>query len=122
MSDAFVINQGLDSSILGDSFHSAYQYACISPDAEITLVDVATAAEKLSNDSCQLFRLTDIKESARAGAATLPSGNYDEAQQQIKRLASEALPVCVIRENHSETTTTRAGDLNSPGVNCREVK
>lgn len=122
VSDAFVINQGLDSSILGDSFHSAYQYACISPDAEITLVDVATAAEKLSNDSCQLFRLMDIKESARAGAATLPSGNYDEAQQQIKRLASEALPVCVIRENHSETTTTRAGDLNSPGVNCREVK
>ena len=56
----------------------------------------------------------------RSQVEGLEGGSYDEVTQQLRRLASQALPVCIDRETPADESDN--GDLTRPGINCREVK
>lgn len=125
-----VIHQGLNSDILGGLWNTPYQEACLNANENLTMISYG------EKEDCNRFKLVDLKESARGSVATLPGGSYGEVLQQMQRLADEALPVCVTRESETQaqkdgpqpsqstqlTTTVTDGNLNTPGVTCREVK
>ncbi|MCK7637236.1 PP2C family protein-serine/threonine phosphatase [Corynebacterium pygosceleis] len=140
-----VIERGVNLSVLGRPLHSTYQTVCLDDDGKVTVVGGTTT------DGCGAFNLDDLPESRRDSVGSLPPGSYDEVLQQLRRLAEDALPVCVTRESGRDTdaedtpgedaagtgegdgdstesasTSTTAprhvpGDLSTPGVNCREV-
>ncbi|MDU0479557.1 protein phosphatase 2C domain-containing protein [Staphylococcus chromogenes] len=114
-----VIEQGADFSILGKPLHKTYQKVCLDREGRLKVVD-------LSQNNCAAFKIQDLQPDARAKVeAKLPGGDYDTVMQQITTLAGSALPVCVVRQApagpDAAPSTSSAGDLNSPGVNCREV-
>lgn len=111
--DDIIVHQGLDYTVFGHDLHSPYQAACLSKDGSIQLVD-------LEGKDCHRFNLKDLPESARSSAQSMPSASYDEVTSQLRRLADQALPVCVTRsgDKGDGADTQRA----KPGVNCREAK
>ncbi len=140
--DQFVVENGVDYSVFGRELHSPFQEACLTADGNLRLVDVG------GTEDCPSFSLEDLPESVRTSVPGLGGGSYDDVTQQLRRLADQALPVCVTRaaapagdaaiaenaenaddlanpenpddpENPAEPADT--GDLASPGVNCREV-
>lgn len=108
--EELVIEQGSNIEILGKKLHQTYQRACLDESDNITLVDPN------STQPCHRFTLSDLKESARSQVTSLPEGTYDEVQQQMQRLASEALPICVTREAQPSATPSA-----SPGANPSEA-
>lgn len=112
-----VIESGVDFTVFGRELYSPYQEACLNEAGTLRLVDVG------STEDCAPFTLQDLPESARASVAGLATGSYDEVTQQLRRLADQALPVCIDRENPpaGENPDATGGDLTRPGVNCREV-
>lgn len=115
-SDHLIIQHGVDYSVFGRELHSPYQRACLNERGDLQLIDVG------STDDCSPFKLEDLPESTRASVAGLDSGSYDEVTQQLRRLADEALPVCLNRPTQPEDSEREStGDLSHPGVNCREV-
>lgn len=111
--DAVVIKQGFHTDVFGKPLYEVYQAACLDKDGKLMVVDKG-------DTSCTPFTLNDLKPDARNSVAALPSGSYDEVMQQVTRLSEQVLPACVKREGE-QPDQTQAGDLNSPGVNCREV-
>lgn len=109
--DAIVIEQGFNTTIFGKSLHQTYQHACLE-EGKLKVVDKA---------DCTPFTLQDLKPDTRGSVATMSPGSYDEVMQQVTRLSEQLLPECVTREGEQKEES-QAGDLNSPGVNCREVK
>jgi hypothetical protein len=71
---------------------------------------------------CQLMKLSDLAESARAQvAAGLPAGTLEQADAQLRRLSTESLlPLCppagASRRNHNRAPGRRSP---SPSVNLR---
>lgn len=113
-----VIESGVDFSVFGRDLHTPYQEACLDEAGALRVVDVG------STEDCSPFTLQDLPESARGSVAGLETGSYDEVTQQLRRLADQALPVCIDRENPPEggDAESDGGDLTRPGINCREVK
>lgn len=139
--------QGVDMSVFGWELNEQYQRACLNGQGRLQMTGTGEAGAT----ECDSFTLTDLPESTRTSVEGLPGGSYDEALQQMRRLADSALPVCVTREGEDapednpednpdaaaeenteggpdtdngaapEENTGAAGDRNSPGVNCREV-
>lgn len=117
--DHLVIQHGVDFSVFGRDLHTPYQEACLNKEGDLRLVDVG------STEDCSPFRLLDLPASVRTQVAGLETGSYDEVTQQLRRLADQALPVCIDRESapsEGDAAAEAAGDLSRPGVNCREVK
>ena len=124
-----VVYQGVNSEFLPSMWKHPYQKACLNDDGNLTMIPYN------EEQSCHLFSLSDLKATARGSASSLPSGSYDDVLQQMQRLANELLPVCVVRESTtpkpSESSLTASippsstdvgdGNLNTPGVTCREV-
>lgn len=111
--EEIVIEQGTNIEVVGISLHKTYQRACIDDQDNITLVDVD------STQPCHRFSLSDLKEATRTQVSTLPEGSYDDVQQQIQRLAKEALPICVTRAadpsaSASETASATATSAAQP--------
>ncbi|MDO4630922.1 MAG: protein phosphatase 2C domain-containing protein [Corynebacterium sp.] len=151
--DKIMINQGVNSDVLGSLWNTPYQEACLNANDNLTTIQVGAI------ESCHRFGLNDLKETARGSISSLPGGGYSDVLQQLHRLAAEALPVCVIRKSETPTsapppppasseapqpentppgeeppssepvptptqTSQQAvddGNLNTPGVTCREV-
>ncbi|RSZ61901.1 protein phosphatase [Corynebacterium hylobatis] len=115
--DRLVIESGVNFSVFGRDLHSPYQETCLNEAGALRLVDVG------STETCSPFTLQALPESARNSVAGLATGSYDEVTQQLRRLADQALPVCIDRENppEGEDPATTGGDLSRPGINCREV-
>lgn len=131
--DQLVVEHGVDFSIFGRELHSPFQEACLDAQGALRLVDAG------GSEDCPSFSLQDLPESVRASVPGLEGGSYDQVNQQLRRLADQALPVCVTRENPPAEEEPAApadpanpdapepgavaasGDLSSPGVNCREV-
>lgn len=135
---AIVVEQGLDYTVLGTSLHHTYQHACLGEDASVRLTEPG------ANQDCHRFSLQDLPESARSSVDSMPTGDYEEINQQLRRLADQALPACVTLEPEApvdpaepgisaapttsasaEPTTSakpRPEELPQPGVQCREVR
>ncbi|MEJ5928449.1 protein phosphatase 2C domain-containing protein [Corynebacterium sp. H128] len=111
--EQIVIEQGFNTSLFGKDLHSVYQQACLDKDAKLKVVNQGAA-------DCTPFVVNDLKPDARSSLSSMPSGNYDEVMQQVTRLSGELLPECIKRDN-ANPDESLAGDLNTPGVNCREV-
>lgn len=115
-SDHLIIEHGVHYSVFGRELHSPYQQACLNERGGLQLVDVG------STEDCSPFKLQDLPESTRASVAGLDNGSYDEVTQQLRRLADEALPVCLnLPTQPEDSDADNTGDLSRPGVNCREV-
>lgn len=137
---------GVDFSVFGTELNEQYQRACLNEQGQLRMTGTGEAGDT----GCNAFSLADLPEATRSTVDGLPSGSYEEAMQQMQRLADEALPPCVTREEagaapddpaaenggppdapqdqenaadpeNPENNTTAAGDRNTPGVNCREV-
>ena len=118
--DHLVIEHGVNYSVFGRDLHTPYQEACLNREGDLRLVDVG------STEDCSPFSLADLPASVRTQVAGLEGGSYDEVTQQLRRLAQQALPVCIDRETapaegDGDAEAEAAGDLSRPGVNCREV-
>ncbi|RNE48153.1 PP2C family protein-serine/threonine phosphatase [Corynebacterium alimapuense] len=114
--DQLLIEQGIEYSVFGKDLHSPYQEACLNEAGALRLVDVGSA------DDCSAFTLEDLPESTRTSVDGLASGSYDEVTGQLRRLADQALPVCIDRDTQPEAEgNADSGDLSRPGINCREV-
>jgi hypothetical protein len=124
-----VVYQGVNSEFLPGMWKHPYQKACLNDDGNLTMIPYD------DQQPCHLFSLNDLKATARGSAAALPGGSYDDVLQEMQRLANELLPVCVVRASttpkpnepsltaSTPPTSTKVGDgnLNTPGVTCREV-
>lgn len=114
-----IVERGFDYSVFGTDLHKPHQAACLSPDGSVQLVGAEANA---GSTDCRPFELTDLPESARGQVPNLPAGSYDEITGQLRRLAEEALPVCVNRgHGHHPEANDRDAELAQPGVDCREV-
>ncbi|MCX7543642.1 protein phosphatase 2C domain-containing protein [Corynebacterium sp. P5848] len=102
-----MIERGIELSVLGRPLHRPYQVVCLDAGANVTVVGTGTT------DGCNAFRLDDLPESRRDSVSSLPAGSYDEVLQQLRRLADDALPLCVTRE--SEETAEAGNTTTSEG-------
>ena len=110
-----VVYKGADETILGKTLHSTYQRACLDAKGNLTLLDAN------STKKCHRFQLTDLPPSTRTNVDNLPSGDYNDVQTQMERLAKQALPVCVTREsshgnadNPDAARDDRSGEPHAP--------
>ena len=79
-----VVYKGADETILGKTLHSTYQRACLDAKGNLTLLDAN------STKKCHRFQLTDLPPSTRTNVDNLPSGDYNDVQTQMERLAKQA--------------------------------
>jgi protein phosphatase len=102
---AVSIMQGIQISILGMPLHQPYQQGCLDSRSQLLVVRYGQAAV---NRGCQLMKPSDLAESARAQvAAGLPVGTLDQANAQLRRLATESLlPLCPLARAQSPPTST----------------
>ena len=110
-----VVYKGADETILGKTLHSTYQRACLDAKGNLTLLDAN------STKKCHRLQLTDLPPSTRTNVDNLPSGDYNDVQTQMERLAKQALPVCVTREsshgnadNPDAARNDRSGEPHAP--------
>lgn len=102
------IERGANIRVLGHDLHHPHQAACLDKSGNVLLTDPVNPSRE-----CTRFGISALPESARESLNHLPSGSYDEIVQQLHRLATDALPGCI---------KSGSGNLNKPGINCREVK
>lgn len=90
---AVSIMQGIQVSILGVPLHQPYSQGCLNSRNQLSVIRIGTAS---ANHDCRLMKPSDLAESARAQvAAGLPVGTLDQANAQLRRLATESLlPLC----------------------------
>jgi hypothetical protein len=90
---AVSIMQGIQVSILGVPLHQPYSQGCLNSLNQLSVIRVGTAA---TPHDCRLMKPSDLAESARAQvAAGLPVGTLEQANSQLRRLATESLlPLC----------------------------
>jgi protein phosphatase len=99
-SGAVSIMQGIQISILGVPLHQPYSQACLNSLGQLSVVRYGQAG---ANRDCKLMKPSDLAESARAQvAAGLPVGTLDQANEQLRRLATESLlPLCPLARAQS---------------------
>ncbi|KAB1502922.1 serine/threonine-protein phosphatase [Corynebacterium sp. 320] len=112
------IYNGKRDSILGNTLNSKYQEICLAENQKVTTYPAGTKAPKMGSKDCHHFRTDDLTPVARGAISNLPNTTYDEALNQVHRLAERTLPACVTRTSNSSNPE----DLTTPGVSCREVK
>lgn len=116
--DELLIQQGANYTIFGHDLHTPYQVACINADGNLRLLSPADA----NNDqSCTVFTLKDLPESARGSVRSMSSGSYEDVTEHLQRLAGEALPVCVT-SNKKPRPDAEDGARRTPGVDCRNIE
>ncbi len=101
---AVSIMQGIQVSILGVPLHHPYSQGCLNSGNQLSVIPVGTAA---ANHDCRLMKPSDLAESARAQvAAGLPVGTLEQANAQLRRLATESLlPLCPLARAQTPTQT-----------------
>ena len=104
-SGAVSIMQGIQLSILGVPLHQPYSQGCLNSLNQLSVVRYGQAG---TNRDCQLMKPSDLAESARAQvAAGLPVGTLDQANAQLRRLATESLlPLCPLARAQSPPAAT----------------
>jgi protein phosphatase len=102
---AVSIMQGIQLSILGVPLHQPYSQGCLNSLNQLSVVRYGQAG---ANHNCQLMKPSDLAESARAQvAAGLPVGTLDQANAQLRRLATESLlPLCPLARAQSPPAST----------------
>ncbi|BBX47113.1 serine/threonine phosphatase PstP [Mycobacterium cookii] len=100
---AVSIMQGIQVSILGMPLHQPFSQGCLNSRNQLSVIRYGQTAS-----GCQLMKLSDLAESARAQvAAGLPAGTLDQADAQLRRLAAESLlPLCPLARAQSPPTAT----------------
>jgi serine/threonine protein phosphatase PrpC len=101
------IMKGVQASILGVPMHQPYSQGCINSRNELSVLRYGQSG---GNHNCQPMKLSDLAESARAQvAAGLPVGTLEQANAQLRRLASESLlPLCPPNRTKSPPTSKPA--------------
>jgi protein phosphatase len=99
------IMQGIQLSILGVPLHQPYSQGCLNSLNQLSVVPYGQAG---ANRDCQLMKPSDLAESARAQvAAGLPVGTLDQANAQLRRLATESLlRLCPLARAQSPPAST----------------
>ena len=102
---AVSIMQGLQVSILGVPLHQPYSQGCLNSLNQLSVIRYGQAG---ASRGCQLMKPSDLVESARAQvAAGLPVGTLDQANAQLRRLATESLlPLCTLARAQSPPAST----------------
>src|SRR6202789_4269705 len=102
---AVSIMQGIQLSILGVPLHQPYSQGCLNTLNQLSVVRYGQAG---ANRDCKLMKPSDLAESARAQvAAGLPVGTLDQANEQLRRLATESLlPLCPLARAQSPPPAT----------------
>jgi PPM family protein phosphatase len=102
---AVSIMQGIQISILGVPLHQPYSQGCLNSLNQLSVVPYGQAG---ANHDCRLMKPSDLAESARAQvAAGLPVGTLDQANAQLRRLATESLlPLCPLARAQSPPAST----------------
>ena len=102
---AVSIMQGIQVSILGVPLHQPYSQGCLNSRNQLSVIRYGQAGATLD---CQLMKLSDLAESARAQvAAGLPAGTLDQANAQLRRLSTESLlPLCPLARAQSPSPST----------------
>ena len=97
---AVSIVQGIQVSILGLPLHQPYSQGCLNSRNQLSVIRYGQAG---ATRDCQLMKLSDLKEPARAQvAAGLPAGTLEQAGAQLRRLATESLlPLCPLARAQS---------------------
>ncbi len=95
---AVTIMQGIQVSILGVPLHQPFSQACLNSRNQLSVVRYGQ-----SGAACQPMKLSDLAESARAQVgAGLPAGTLEQADAQLRRLATESLlPLCPLARAQS---------------------
>jgi serine/threonine protein phosphatase PrpC len=103
-SGAVSIMQGVQVSILGVPLHQPYSQGCLNTLNQLSVLPYGAAA---ASHDCRLMKPSDLAESARAQvAAGLPVGTLEQANAQLRRLATESLlPLCPLARAQSPTPT-----------------
>lgn len=103
------IHHGVPGSLLGLHLSSPHQYVCLDEAGSVTLPDPAVAAE---DADCHLMRMSDLNPVGRSMlAAGLPADGHEEVFGQLRRLAGQALPVCL---------TSAEPPAGRPGADARD--
>jgi PPM family protein phosphatase len=112
-SGAVSIMQGIQVSILGVPLHQPYSQGCLNTLNQLSVIPYGTAA---ANHGCRLMKPSDLAESARAQvSAGLPVGTLEQANAQLRRLATESLlPLCPLARAQSPTPTPTPVPSASP--------
>jgi serine/threonine protein phosphatase PrpC len=102
---AVSIMQGIQVSILGVPLHQPYSQGCLNSRNQLSVIRYGQAGATLD---CQLMKLSDLAESARAQvAAGLPVGTLEQANAQLRRLSTESLlPLCPLARAQSPSPST----------------
>jgi PPM family protein phosphatase len=102
---AVSIMQGIQVSILGVPLHQPYSQGCLNSRSQLSVIRYGQAGK---SGDCQLMKLSDLAESARAQvAAGLPAGTLEQADAQLRRLSTESLlPPCPPARAQSPPTST----------------
>jgi protein phosphatase len=112
-SGAVSIMQGIQVSILGVPLHQPYSQGCLNSLNQLSVISYGTTA---ANHGCRLMKPSDLAESARAQvSAGLPVGTLEQANSQLRRLATESLlPLCPLARAQSPTPTPTPVPSSSP--------
>ena len=114
-SGAVSIMQGIQVSVLGVPLHQPYSQGCLNSRNQLSVIRYGTAA---ANHDCRLMKPSDLAESARAQvAAGLPVGTLEQANAQLRRLATESLlPLCPLARVQSPTPTPAPSASPAPSA------
>jgi PPM family protein phosphatase len=114
-SGAVSIMQGIQVSILGVPLHQPYSQGCLNSRNQLSVIRYGTAA---GNHDCRLMKPSDLAESARAQvAAGLPVGTLEQANAQLRRLATESLlPLCPLARAQSSTPAPTPSTSPAPSA------
>ncbi|MFV0494086.1 protein phosphatase 2C domain-containing protein [Mycobacterium sp.] len=107
------IMRGVQGSLLGYSLHQVHSLGCIDDGNQLTEVGPR------AHPDCHLFKVADLRPSERASVqAGLPAGTLDNARDQLRTLASEALlPPCespATAEPESDEPSPPATETSAP--------
>jgi PPM family protein phosphatase len=101
---AVSILQGIQVSILGVPLHQPYSQGCLNSRSQLSVIRYGQAG---ATRDCRLMKPSDLAESARAQvAAGLPAGTLEQAGAQLRRLATELLPLCTLARAQSPAPST----------------
>jgi hypothetical protein len=97
--------QGIQVSILGMPLHQPFSQACLNSRNQLSVIPYGQAG--VTHD-CRPMKLSDLAESARAQVgAGLPAGTLEQADAQLRRLATESLlPLCPLARAQSPPAAT----------------
>jgi protein phosphatase len=97
---AVTIMQGIPVSILGLPLHQPLSQACLNNRNQLSVIRYGQAG---ATRDCRPMKLSDLAESARAQVgAGLPAGTLEQANAQLRRLATESLlPLCPLARAQS---------------------